>query len=172
MWKRERESAMVLCMPGMCCVDMVKLCGSCEEQTAEGHDMWAVGGAGRHTLHHHLVVTQEADAEGGPAVAPGNSRQHDGIQLLPLDAVLQLCLGPPPVEPLPLAVGPEADGPGAVSEQLEVGEGVQCGRRKKEWPFHGVANACYQARSSPEGLCQSDGVLEALHRGAGVDHPP
>ena len=28
------------------------------------------------------------------------------------------------------------------------GEGVQCGRRKKERPFHGVAIACHQARSS------------------------
>ena len=28
------------------------------------------------------------------------------------------------------------------------GEGVQCGRRKKERPFHGVVNACHQARSN------------------------
>ena len=76
----------------------------------EGHDVWAVGGAGRHAPH-HLVVTQEVNAEGGPAVAPSDSCQHNGVQLLPLDAVLQLCLGPPPVEPLPLAVGPEPDGP-------------------------------------------------------------
>ena len=121
---RERVSNGVVYARNVLCGYGKVMCGSCEEQTAEeGHDMWAVGGAGRHTPHHRLVVTQEADAEGGPAVAPGNSRQHDGIQLLPLDAVLQLCLGPPPVEPLPLAVGPEADGPGAIGEQLEVGGG-------------------------------------------------
>ena len=123
MWKR--ESQRWCCVPGMCRAVIVKfMCGSCEEQTAEeGHDVRAVGGAGRHAPHHSLVVAQEAVAEGGPAVAPGNSCQHNGIQLLPLDAVLQLFLGPPPVEPLPLAVGPEPDGPGAVGKQLEVGGG-------------------------------------------------
>ena len=121
---RERVSDGVVCARNVLCRYCKIMHGSCEEQTAEeGHDVWAVGGAGHHTPHHSLVVTQEADAEGGPAVAPGNGRQHDGIQLLPLDAVLQLCLCPPPVEPLPLAVGPEPDVPGAVSEQLEVGGG-------------------------------------------------
>ena len=50
--------------------------------------------------------------------------QHNGIVLISLDAVLQLRLGPPPVEPLSLTVGTKPDGAEAVCEQLEVWEGV------------------------------------------------
>ena len=53
-------------------------------------------------------------------MAPGNNCQHNGVKFLPLDAVLQLLCGPPPVESLSLAVGTVADRAGAVSEQLEV----------------------------------------------------
>ena len=130
---RERVSNGVVCARNVLCRYSEVMCGSCEEQTVEeGHYVRAVGGAGCHTLHHSLVVAQEADAEGGPAVAPGNSCQHNGVQLLPLNAVLQLCLGPPPVEPLPLAVGPEPDGSGAVGEQLEVGRGSPVWQEEEE----------------------------------------
>ena len=71
---------------------------------------------------------------------------------LPLDAPFQLSCSPATVAPLVLAVGPEANGPRAVGEELEVGSGgVQSGRRKKERPFHGVANARHQRRSDGNG---------------------
>ena len=89
---RERVSDGVVCARNVLCRYCKIMRGSCEEQAAEeGHDVWAVGGAGPHTPHHSLVVTQEADAEGGPAVAPGNGR-HDGIQICevaPVSAVLE-----------------------------------------------------------------------------------
>ena len=46
------------------------------------------------------------------------------------------------------------------------GEGVQSGRRKKDQPFHGVANSCHHWRSSmksPErGMTLSRGATEEL----------
>ena len=56
-------------------------------------------------------------------MAPGDGCQHNGVKFLPLDAMLQLLRGPPPVKPLSLTVGTIADGAGAVCEQLEVGGG-------------------------------------------------
>ena len=64
-------------------------------------------------------------------MAPGDSCQHNGVKFLPLDAVLQLLRGPPPVKPLSLTVGTIADGAGAGSrsgEGVHVAEGKRTGR--------------------------------------------
>ena len=88
---------MEISMSGMYCVDKVKLCVAAVRNRLQRRTMmcgqWEVLDA----MHHRLVVVQEANVEGGPEVVSGNSFQHNGVQLFPLDAVLQQCLGPPPV---------------------------------------------------------------------------
>ena len=121
---RKRISNYVVCARNVLCRDSEVVHGSSEEEvTEEVHDVRAVRRARYQAPHYGLVVTEEADTESGPPVAPCHCCQHNGVELLPLDAVLQLCLCPPAVEPLSLTVGAEPDGAGTVCEQLEVGGG-------------------------------------------------
>ena len=67
-----------------------------------------------------LVITQHADLESGPAVAPDGGGERDWIQLLVLDAVAGQLWWPVAVKPVTTIVGPKADGPRTVGEQLQV----------------------------------------------------
>ena len=104
------------------------------------HYVRAVGGARDQRVDYGLVITQHADLESGPAVAPDGGGKHDWIQLLVLDAVAGQLWWPVAVKPVTTTVGPEADGSRAVGEQLQIrgcmgsspGAERNCGR-SKEW---------------------------------------
>ena len=104
------------------------------------------------------------DAEGAPPVTPDCCRQDNGVELLPLDAPFQLSCSPATVEPLALAVTPEANCPGA---ELEVGSGGPVGQEE------GAAIPLCGEFSPPAEVWVGDGdsVVKGGHGGAKVDHP-
>ena len=105
-------------------------------------------------------------------MAPGCCSQHDGVQFLPLDALLQLSLGPSPVKPLPLAVGTKADGPRTVCEQLKVRRGNPAGQEEEGAAIPGSHELVPPLEVEPEGLRQGDDLLQGGGRGTEVYHPP
>ena len=60
MRNRERESAITLWVPRMCCVRHCKIVFSSREKEAmeERHDVRATGGARPYTVHYRLVVAE------------------------------------------------------------------------------------------------------------------
>ncbi len=102
--------------------------------------------------------------EGAPPVTPDCCRQDNGVELLPLDAPFQLSYSPVTVEPLALAVSPEANGPGAVAEELEVGSGVPVGQEEG-------AAILRCGEFSPPSEVGLEWVRDVVEGGAKVDHP-
>ena len=68
-----------------------------------------------------LVIAEKPYLPTRPGVTPGESRCHDGKQLLPLNGVLELVGLPRVVEPRPPEIRATAESAGRVGEQLEVG---------------------------------------------------
>ena len=163
---------MMFCVSGRCCAMKIVLSSYKKEATEKGHDMRTVGGTRYYAVCYCLVVTEKADAKGRPLMTPGCCSQHDGVQFLPLDAPLQLSLGPAAIKPLPLAVGTKANGPRAVCEQLKVRYGNPAGQKEEgaaiPWSYELVP----PLEVEQEGLRQGDDLLQGGGRGAEVHHPP
>ena len=72
-----------------------------EEVAKEGHYVGAVEGTRCHLVYNSLVVTQQVDADGVPAVAPYCCCKDNGLEHLPLDISFQLGCVPVAIELLP-----------------------------------------------------------------------
>ena len=103
---------------------------------------------------------------------PDGGGEHDWVQLLVLDAVAGQLWWPVAVKPVTTTVGPEANGPRAVGEQLQIRGWGPVWEQKETAAGPRGGEGLPPLGVEAEALVEVDGVEEAGDCGRQVYHPP